>query len=63
MDFVLGFIDIGLLLPILVLFFERLSQFLSKRQAIFNLDLMSIEFSSVSHRTIYILSEEFCSLM
>ena len=37
------------------LFFERLFQFLSKLQAIYDLDVSSFEFLSVSHQTTYIL--------
>ena len=45
------------------LFFERLFQFLSKRQAICDLDVMSFGFYSISLQTTYILFEEFRSMM
>ena len=44
-------------------FSERLFQFLSKRQAICDLDVMSFGFLSVTLQTTYILSEEFRSIM
>ena len=51
-------------LPILVfLSSERLFQFLSKRQAICDLDVMSFRLVLVSHRTTYILLEKFRSMM